>query len=235
MSLGYIVIDGRSSQEFGVYTTDAGVYDRPEREIEKYEIPGQSGDLIIDKNRFKNIDVRYPGFIVDDFEKRYNDFFSYLLSLGRYFRLEDSFKPEEYRQAYFTAPLIPTNADKKKGTFEIVVHAKPQRFLKEGDRPITIYSDATIKNPTLLPSKPLVRVYGTGSVVIAGITITILAAEGYTDFDCLTQMAYKDSMNCNSNIVLEDDKFWELPVGEASISLGSRISRIELTPRWYII
>lgn len=235
MSLGYIAIDGRSCQEFGVYTTDAGIYDLPERQMRTEEIPGRDGDLLIDEKRFKNIDVRYPGFIAEDFDRHFIDFFSFLLSQGRYLRLEDSFRPEEYRQGYFTAPLVPKRTDREKGTFEIIFHCKPQRFLKEGDVPIVIAEDMTVFNPTLLPAKPLVRVYGTGSVVIDGVTITILSADGYTDIDCLSQMAYKGSVNCNGNIQLNDDKFWEMPVGGAAISLGSRISRIELAPRWYKI
>lgn len=239
MSLGFITINGRSSLEWGVHTSDAGIYDRPEREMETVSVPGRSGDLLIDHDRYKNIDVRYPAFIVDDFDHLYMEFFSFLLSQGRYVRLEDSFRPEEYRQGYFSNPVSPIRTDREKGTFEIIAHCKPQRYLKEGEKTISVINsasvvDAVIKNPTYLPALPLVRVYGTGSVTIGDTMITILSADGYTDIDCESQIAYKGSTNCNANIQLNTGSFWKLQ-GESNVSLGSRIDSIAITPRWYII
>ena len=81
---------------------------------------------------------------------------------------------------------------------------------------------------------PTVRVYGTGSVTIGDVTITVESADDYTDIDCETQNAYKGSVNCNSNITLEDGRFFRLTSGINAITLNG-VSRVDLTPNWWIL
>lgn len=229
----YLTINGVSSLNFGVYITDAGIYNTPQKDIEAISIPGRSGDLLRDNHRYKNVDVRYPAFIVEDFNQKYTDFISFLLAQDQYFRLEDTYRPEEYRLAYFTGGQTPNVYKRDTGAFDLIFHCKPQRFLHSGETVIPLTTNGVILNPTYMSAKPLVRVYGTGAVTFGEIQITIQSVNEYVDIDCYSQMAYKGAVNCNGNIVLNSGKFFELKVGENNIQLGSGISRIEITPRWY--
>lgn len=230
----YLYFNKRSSADFALYITDAGVYATPQRSFEKVSVPGRNGDLLIENNKYENVDMIYPAVIVDDFDTNYTAFVDYMLSQKGYQRLEDSFHPDEFYLATFK------NIDSHKhalynqgGTFKVVFERKPQRFLKSGERAITFTTNGAIKNPTLHDALPLIRAYGTGTLTVGGITITITSANGYTDIDCELQEAFKGSTNCNGNITLDDGEFPQLASGSNNVSMT--VSRLDIIPRWWTI
>ena len=79
--IGYFVFGNRSSRDYALYISGDGTYDAPERDYDEIEIPGRSGNLILDNHRYKNITVKYDAFIKDDFDVNFAGFRSYLLSL----------------------------------------------------------------------------------------------------------------------------------------------------------
>ena len=92
------------------------------------------------------------------------------------------------------------------------------------------------RNDTYFNAKPLLRVYGTGSFTINGITVQINSASSYTDFDCELQEAYKNTLatNCNGNITLTNAQFPYLKPGNNQITF-SGISSIIMYPRTYML
>lgn len=121
------------------------------------------------------------------------------------------------------------------GKFTLEFDCKPQRFLKSGEEPIELTTGGAILNRTEFPSKPMLRVYGSaaGTVGIGGQTITISTINAYVDIDCEIMDAYKGSTNCNGNVSFTDDIV--LAPGETTISMTGGITKVEITPRWYII
>lgn len=232
--IGEIVINGKSSKDFDVYLSDAGIYGMPERDSTNIEVDGRNGDLVIDNGKYKNKKVTFPCLIVDNFRENFEAFIGYLLSQKGYVRIEDSFKPEEYILGRFIEEVDPKTTDyAEKGSFEITFDRKPQRFIKEGEYPITLTADGSIFNNYNGEALPLVRVYGTGALSISSTTITINSVNEYVDIDCELQDAYKGASNCNGNITLNSDRFFSLPSGVNNIDLSGSISRVEITPRWW--
>lgn len=142
-NLNYIVFGGVDSRDYGIYISGEGVFNAPERDVEVVNIPGKDGDLLIDRGRFLNIQVTYPGFNFEPdlstFAERLRAFRAALASQTGYQRLEDSFHPDEFRLASFRSgldvnPIMYNTAS----TFDIVFDCKPQRFLKSGEEEITI-------------------------------------------------------------------------------------------------
>jgi phage-related protein len=78
-------------------------------------------------------------------------------------------------------------------------------------------------------------VYGTGAgtVGIGSQTSTISAISSYVDIDCEIMDAYKGAVNCNGNVSFTDDIV--LGPGENNISKSGNISKVVITPRWWII
>ena len=231
----YLYFNKKSSADFALYITDAGVYATPRRSFEKVSVPGRNGDLLIENNKYENVDMIYPAVIVDNFDTNYMAFVDYMLSQKGYQRLEDSFHPDEFYLATFK------NIDSHKhalynqgGTFKVVFERKPQRFLKNGDNPIEFNEDGAVVNFTNFDARPLIRVYGTGTFGVGEDTITITQADEYTDIDCDLMDAYKGQINCNSNIILNSGKFPTLPSGESGISLDG-VSKVIIYPRWYTL
>lgn len=170
-------LDGESSKDYGVYITGEAVYNAPERDVEMISIPGRSGAFALDRGRFENIEVTYPaGIFADnetDFAEAISEFRNYLCSRRGYCRLTDDYNPNEFRMAIYKSGLEVEPAQLKAGEFEIVFDCKPQRFLTEGETPITVGDGSMITNPTRFESSPILEVEGYGSIGINGETITI--------------------------------------------------------------
>ena len=110
------------------------------------------------------------------------------------------------------------------------------QIVKNGNQLIAINSASSIFNQYEERALPLIRAYGTGSFTIGDVTVQITSANSYTDIDCETMEAYKDTMatNCNGNIVLTNGEFPYLDPGTNSISM-SGITQLDIYPRWWIL
>lgn len=234
---GFITINGVSSRDFGVVLSDANVYGKAERDVQTVSVPGRSGDLIIDNNRYKNVKYEYPCAIIGDFDTNFSAFINYIQSQTGYMRIEDSFHPDEFVLARYVGETNPKRVKKDRiGTFSLPFDRKPQRYLKSGEERIAFTSDGQIINTEQTNALPLVRVYGTGAVGIGEYTITIKRMESgttYTDIDCDVEDAYNGTTNCNGNIALSSGSFWKLHPGINGVTKPSGVSRIEITPRWW--
>ena len=56
--MNYFIYGGRSSEELGLLITGK-VFGSPERDVEYITIPGRSGDLMVDNNRYRNYTISY--------------------------------------------------------------------------------------------------------------------------------------------------------------------------------
>ena len=225
------------SIDYGVWISGEGTFNRPKRAYTEKTIPGRNGTLLIDDGRFLNVDLVYPAFIADDMPGRIDAFLNDLASMTGYQRLEDTYHPYEFRMAQFTGEVkVQTEGYMNRhGGFNISFNTMPQRYLKSGEKAITYTVDGTILNRTQMPSKPFLRVFGSaaGTVGIADQTITISAIDGYVDIDCEIMDAYKGTTNCNGNVSFTGPI--TIPSGKSGIELTGGITKVEISPRWYIL
>lgn len=229
----FLTFNGENSAEYGVYISGEATYNTPDRIVETVQVAGRNGELIVDDVNYSNIEVKYPCFIREDLKDRLDNFIGMLGSMRGYQRLEDSYHPEYYRLGHYEKGLsVKTTPLNRGGSFDLEFNCMPQKFLKEGEKKITLTANGVIKNPTKFSSKPLLRVYGTGTLTIQGQIITISSADGYTDIDCELMEAYKGSVNCNANVSLPDNIF--LFGGNNTISL-SGVTQVDITPRWWTL
>lgn len=234
--MNFFTFNKVSSKQFGLYISGNGTFNSPERDIEIIDIPGRNGQLIVDNDRFKNTTVNYPSFIISDFKNNATAIRAWLLSVNGYARLEDTYNPQEYRQARFSSSLdFEVKALNLSAETVIAFDCKPQRFLKLGDEKTIISIPTIIYNKTSFNALPLIRVYGNGAgtVTVGNIIIQIKNLLEYLDIDCETQNAYKGIQNCNNNIYAPF--FPYLSPGETGISWSGGITKIEIKPRWWTI
>ena len=133
-----ITFGGVSSADFGIYISGEGVWDAPERDVESVDVPGRNGTLLLDRGRWKNIEVTYPAFNaepdLETFRANLDAFRNAIASQVGYQRLTDSFHLDEYRMATYVdgievKPIINNTASE----FELVFNCKPQRYLTSGE------------------------------------------------------------------------------------------------------
>ena len=229
----WLTFDGVSTKDFGVYINGAQTYDAPARSREVISVPGRNGDLIIDNGRYENTEVTYHAFIYRDFEVNVEGLRNLLLSRTSYKRLEDTYHPQEFRLGIYNGNFSADVVEwLEAGEFDLTFNCKPQRFLKSGEEVVTFTSGGSLLNETMQTAKPLLRVYGTGTFSIGSATMTISSANVYTDIDCDLMDAFKGTTNCNGNI---SGTFAALAPGDNAVTLGSGITKIEITPRWWVL
>lgn len=230
----YLLFNGKDSRDFKVYISGQGTFGAPARDYDVRQVPGRSGDLVMGGDRLQNAEVTYQAFIYKDFRENLQALRSYLLSCIGYCRLEDTYHPDEYRMALYRGGMAPDVLPRNQaGQFEITFEVQPQRWLKSGEQAVILTKTGVIYNPTVFESQPLLRVYGAGQVGIGSQTITITAADVYTDIDCRIMEAYKGTVWKNDKIELSGNDFPTLARGANNITLGSGITRVEITPRWW--
>lgn len=236
MAIEYFVFGGQDSRDCGVYISGSGVFGAPERDGSKASIPGRNGDVFLDNGRYKNIDIKYPAFIKDNFADNIEDFRNMIAAQKGYQRLEDSYHADEFRLARYKGAVKTKPVLRGLGTqtFDITFDAKPQRFLKSGETGQTFTTSGTITNPTEMTALPLIRVVGTGTLTIGSVTITVTSNTDYIDIDCETQEAYYGTTNMNSCIQLTNGLFPSLAAGSNAVDIGT-LTSVTITPRWWIL
>lgn len=131
--MGTIIFDGKDLAEFGLVPTGSGTYGAPARKYNATEIQGRNGDFIQDLGYFSNCNVTYPCYISECFAERMQSLRNFLCSRSGYCRLQDSYDPDHFRMAYFSAEIVPETATRNMGArFELTFTCKPQRYLLRG-------------------------------------------------------------------------------------------------------
>lgn len=229
---------GHSSLEWDTCITGANVFQSAAKSLDKISIPGRNGDLHLINKRFENVSLVYPSYIAKDFSANINGLRNFLGSIDGYARLIDTYHPNEFRMAAYTGPLVPVvQRHLRMATLDIAFDCKPQRYLMSGETVINIAaSGSTISNPTGFDAKPLIRVYGTGTISVGEYALTITEMPGsYTDIDCDIMEAYCEFASCNEYISLQGNEFPVLHPGANGISWTGSISQVKITPRWWQI
>ena len=126
---------------------------------------------------------------------------------------------------YLTYQLTPTQVSTLLGANNIWADA--------GTIEVTVASPVDLTNPTNFPAKPLIRVYGNGSVQVGDTIATVQNnADGYVDIDCESMNCYDTTGGRNADVSFSGNDFPELASGDNGILLTGP-SRVEITPRWW--
>lgn len=230
-----IIFDGINTQEKEIVVYGGNVDEIAQRDVKTVTVPGRNGVLHFDNGRFGERTQTYLAYLPGD---SYPARIAYARTVfGRrgkgYKRLEDTFNPDVFSLASFDDAMKPESmAFRTMGLTELSFSCRPERFLRIGEQVITASGAVTVANPTGLPAKPLIRVYGTGGVLtVGGEVITINTISGYVDLDCDICDAFKGSTNCNQNVTL--GSFPVFDEGTTGISWTGGITSVEITPRWW--
>lgn len=232
----YFTYNGRSSLEFNTKISGNGTFAAPQRDIEKQEVPGRSGDLLIDNGKFKNITIPYEAYITEDFDKSIAALRAFLLSTSGYLRLEDTYHPDEFRLAAYAGPFDPKVHAVSSGSFTLEFDCMPQRFLKSGEIAFRVNAGEAMKiwNPCEYIAKPEIIVTGTGTFQVNDVTAQVAENSRSITIDSEIQECYEGTTNRNSAVSLSGYKFPELVPGENVIAAGENIY-LQIKPRWWTI
>jgi phage-related protein len=238
--MGVIIFNGVSSENYAIQVEHLPGYETPEKNYTIIHIPGRNGDLAIDEGSYKNTPRSYEiaiGSITKNFTSMANNVSRWLRSASGYARLEDSYEPDYYRLALYKEAGILTNILGHAGRAVVNFECKPQRFLKAGDKPITVTSGQILWNPTGYEAKPTIILSGIGaaSLSVGAHTVTISNIGSSLTLNSDIEDAYNGSVNRNSDISLPNGIFPKLVAGDNTISFSGGISAVSIIPRWWTI
>lgn len=245
MGINSFNFGGVSSSNYGIYISGDSVYNAPEKAYDMQVILGRNGNLAIYQNRFENIELTYPAFTFDDDQTQFagsvSDFRNAMYAMNGYQRLSDTYHPDEFRLGIYKAGLevSPTHYHTA-GEFDITFDCKPQRFLKSGETVTTFTTNGNITNPTAFEAKPLLKVTGYGTLGVGDRSVIITGTAGQVIYiDCEIMEAWSMSGSAiiprNDYVQYVGNKFPVLVSGVNGISMSGNITKVEVTPRWWII
>lgn len=232
--------NGVSSSGFlaRVFPTDS-MLKAPARKYNAVTVPGRSGKLLMDLASFDNVAREYDVQILGDSDlAAFIALRNFLASCVGYKRLTDSFDPAHYYLAAYTEPFDLT-ADLhslKRGRGTLAFDCKPQRYRLDGETAVAMTTDGAITNPTRFPSRPMLKVTTTTEdAVVLGVggTNITLRRQGVTFIDCETGRAYYGATAYDAYVSLNAIDYPTLAPGSNGITVGTGISRVEITPRWW--
>lgn len=229
----YLVFDGTPSTDFGVYLASVDDLDAPKRSTETNAVPGRSGALTYDNGYYEDIQLPYVFYTTSHVSENVRDFRNFILSATGKKRMEDTIHPDEFRFGKPKEGLTMDKRDRRGGSFTMTFTLSPQRYLKSGETAKTFTASGTIRNPTRMRAKPIIRVYGSGELTVGDRLVTIAShSYDYIDIDCEICNSYCGTTNANGSVTISTD-YPILEPGINNIALGDGITKVEITPRWW--
>ena len=237
MSNGNIVWNSINSNDLGLVIERVPDLNRPQRKFQTYEVPGRNGLIIEQQDAWDNITRKYKIWFsdIDNSNAVYKSkqVSNWLYAVKGYGRLKDSFETDCYRLAYFNGPLDIENHMLTYGMCEISFICRPERFTNAGYE--WVQNVASINNPTVYNSKPLIKVEGSGNCnfTINNQTVRINGLTDYVYIDC-------DSMNCyrqpneNKNSMMVGD-FPVIEPGTNTITQSLGIAALRIRPNFWTL
>lgn len=230
--IGNLKFGNIESQNYNAMFSDSFLFEMAEPDFDTYSIDGRNGDLHIDNNRKKNFSYTIQGVIPSAYLTNYLPLRSELLNCEGYMDIKSYMHTEYYRKGKIQSiSNITSSPEKDIVTFGVKVTFRPELYLTNGETILTFSASGLLTNPTPCESKPLLRVYGKGTITVGTTVIKVnTAGTSYIDIDTDTMQAYEGDLNRNSYITVTE--WGHLTSGENTVTLGSGITKVEVTPRW---
>lgn len=231
-----IIFDGRSSADLRLFVERPPDPTGPARRITKYQVPGRSGDGVLDRGELDNYNQEYAVYLSADpgMVQEYAALVAeWLMGPRGYVRLEDSYTPDTYRLAMFAGPLEVANTLGSFGRATLKFDCLPYRRMKSGDYPADLSGGGWIVNPTQFDALPLIELTlsGAGALTVNDATIEIADMTGKIAIDCESMdAAGPDGTNLNAKLTAE--VFPVLGPGGNQITYTGGVTDIRITPRW---
>lgn len=244
---------GRRSDEFCLHIERHPQQIAPARRRTTVPIPGRNGALHIDEGSYDNVTMQYECYFHDgswterSMPELAHQIKSWLLSDGGYQVLSDEYDPDLYHRAIFAGPMDIANILNRYGRCTVKFDCDPRSFLKSGEMPVRLegtYQTVELYNPTAFASQPLITVYNSFAVAVAGeltingITVRINTFDDQVTLDCERMDAYRqvaDGAPENWNSKIYAPVFPELASGVNTISWTGGIGAVEIIPRWWTL
>ncbi|GHV27609.1 hypothetical protein FACS18948_5280 [Clostridia bacterium] len=202
---------GVSSAQKRLIVGEKKVYNGSVRSMEPIAVPGMSGDLLLDNNRFENVSVEYDCYVMPNTGEtlsqtcRYIKNWLYYVGSGQtgYKYLTDTYDPDYRREAVYTGAYELEEWAQEIGYVPIVFNCKPFKT-RISPAQVNFTAAGSLTNPETFDAFPTIRVYGSGAGVlnVGNSIITISSIEEYIDINCEYKYASKGSTALGNRLTM---------------------------------
>ncbi|MBR2735289.1 MAG: phage tail family protein [Clostridia bacterium] len=233
--MNYIIWKGKNSTEInGLLVSELPVISRPKIKTSIIEIEGKDGD-IVDNMGYSAYDKDLKIGLFGDYD--IDEISKYFSGSGE---VIFSNEPDKYYRAEIFEEIDFERLVNFK-TASVKFHTQPYKYLvNEETSSFNISEGVTqveVNNVGLKPSKPIITLYGTGTVEIKinalGELHVDIGDEGYLTVDSMLEECYKDTTLTLKNRAMGGE-FPILSAGKNVITWTGNLIKIEIKPmsRW---
>lgn len=231
MCLRRILYNNRISDELDLIIVSLGNRQRPEEQIDIYEIPYRNNELIIHSGKYKPY-IREFEFIAKN-KYLIPEINKWLSGSGK-LDIEDDYK--YYTQdGYYNVSVVEgweyelyTNH-----MYQFIVKFKiePFYYYNSGNLIKTITSPSRIYNPGTIYSEPYIKINASGNVDLSinSNVISFTNIEEYIEIDSSLMTVYKDTINQGERM---QGEFPIFNTDKNYISWNGNVSSIQIKGRW---
>lgn len=243
MIKAYFEYNGRKSSDFGLRIENNISFTSPEADIDFVEVLGKDGELAIDNKRLKGFDFSVPVRLYAPVGRTVDQVAT---EISNWLKADIGWKPfyfsgspdYEYVAMSYQSFNVTENL-KRYGQAVITFRMKPYKFLK-GQRLLTLENGKTLVNGGFRPSKPLIRVDGSGDITLKNNGkdwLKLLDVVNYIKVDSEAMSVYREIGNPMFTKMYStlDPMFPILEVGENTITWEGTVEKVEIEPRWELI
>lgn len=223
----YFIFKDINSLDLGVVIKDEWLppVQKASDDVEIIEVPGRDGYLTIPKNRKKPITKTITAVLINEENKHI---------VREWLSGEGKLILSNENDVFYKARVVnnPQFQDFWGGygwQFEVEFLCQSWAYLHSGEQIITVTEKDTVINNPGAVSKPLIKVYGDGSVdlIINDKIHKFSNISEYAIIDSELMEVYKET-----SPVKYYGEFPEFVPGENNISWDGNVSKLEIIPRW---
>jgi len=199
---------------------------KAERDMELIPVPGRDGFLTSDLGSYKSI-IKTVECTIRDLSNI--DYICGWLDGGG--EVIFSNEPTKIYKATIKNQIQFSKVIREFHSFIIQFECQPHKYSVSNDMITLTTSPIAVNNSGLSNTKPVIKVYGTGSIniTINSKVVRLTNVVGYITIDSDIMDAYKDTTNMNNNM---SGEFPELVPGSNIIAWTGTVTKIEITPNW---
>lgn len=202
--------------------------------VDKTPVAGRNGELAYYTGAYENRKGEAKCFCLQNNVEAAVTAASSMLLANGYKRLECTNDPSHYWMArVVNGPQIEDRL-RVLNPFTIEFDCMPQRFLKDGETPVTVISGETLYNPTSFTALPIINISGSGAgeLQIGEYIVRVFSLDGNLSLDSETQNAFYGLTPLNNTI--SAPVFPKLVEGNNEITFTGNWT-VEIKPRWWTI
>lgn len=220
-----MTFNGKNSySDFGLKIKSRPPRPKPERNVDKIEIPDRDGYLTVDHGTYKGFTLTVNCMLLNatGISEQARDIKAWLDGSGDLIFSDDTAK---YKATVINQFDVAEEINNY-GEFEVVFDCQP---LAESDTVTTeLTSAGIINNVGIKSAKPIITVYGSGSITLTinNANIILTNVSDYVTIDSVLVDCYKDTVLKNSDM---NGNFPELLSGANSISWTGTVTKVVIS------